>query len=1429
MESALLGVLADVAAAVGDWPQMHERALSIADELSEIGNRASGRDAREAAEFLRWLVADHFTFLGYRAVQIRGQGAVSKTAVQPDATLGILRRTATADGAPQPESATAAEGDAQGALLTIRKLETLLTVHRSSPLDAISVAVRDSDDVVVEREFLGLFTHAAYADSLEGIPVLRRKVTAVLDGLGLSATEFSGRDLLKLLETYPRDEILQTGSRDLLELIRPILPLQDRRQLRLVLRYDEQRRFASCVVYLPRERYTAAVARRVEQILADSFEARHLDADVLVSQSMHAQLYFVAWASAAQPIRAVDADELERLLLSASRSWADDFADAITGIQPADGVRLVRRFPNPFPEAYKEHTAADAAIEDLKALDSLRADVDDGLDCRLVPSALGGPEELRFRVYQVSPLSLTDVLPVLRDLGFEVIDERPYELRDGAGTPFWIYEFGLARPSGDGLPDQTEQRVRSAFLAVRNGRAESDRLNSLIPSAGLEWRHVSILRAYVKYLRQTGLTFSRAYYEDVLTGNPEIARKLVDLFRARFDPRNADQKRASRLTDEARTAVDAVATLDEDRILRSLLEAVSATLRTNYFQSNDGRPKSYLALKFDPALMSSLPPPRPYREIWVYSPAVEGVHLRFGPIARGGLRWSDRREDFRVEVLGLVKAQAIKNAVIVPVGAKGGFIGKRLPDASNRDAWLAEGIASYSTFISGLLDLTDNVIDGRVVGPPDVIRADDDDPYLVVAADKGTSSFSDIANRHAKAYGYWLGDAFASGGATGYDHKAMGITARGAWESVRRHLLELGTDERTMDFTVIGIGDMSGDVFGNGMLLSPHIRLVAAFDHRHIFLDPDPDTRAAFAERSRLFALPGSSWGDYDQSLISAGGGVFPRAAKTIQLSPEVRRRLALSPETVSATPSQLISAVLRAPVDLLYNGGIGTYVKSAAESNADAGDRTNDEIRVNGSQLRCRVVAEGGNLGLTQLGRIEAARCGVRLNTDAIDNSAGVDTSDHEVNLKILLDRMVSRADLTMADRNRLLTSVADEVAASVLKDNYEQNFMLSLSRAQSQAMIPVHRRLIDDLEDRGHLDRALERLPDEDTLSQREAAGEGLTSPELSVLAAHSKIALTGELIATDLSQASWIDDPLTAYFPGPIRDRGHDELAGHPLRNEIGITGVVSHMVNRAGITFVLRIREDTGASTLETTKAYLVMWEAFGLEAYLQAIQALDGTISASKQIALFLPARRSLEDAVRWLLSKRHSAIDVGREVQRFAPRLNALIDLWPALRHGLERPTAAEDHASEGVPEKLARRCAGMIDSAGLLDVIDLADKTDQSMQEIAELYLHCLSFFGADDLLIRIAELPGTDKWSSQSRFTLRNDVHGAVADLVSQVAHLTSGAAGERVSSWQDNNSERLATARQTLEEVQATGGRNLAALSVAVRALRNLAREA
>lgn len=1093
---------------------------------------------------------------------------------------------------------------------------------------------------------------------------------------------------------------------------------------------------------------------------------------------------------------------------------------------------LAGAYSRSLPEWYKHDFGPDRAAADIARVEALRPE---SFDVALHAPTGRARGRWRLTLYIAgAAVSLSRILPVIQSLGVEVLDERTYPLDDSTGHQCWIYDFGLAFDGEPAVGAETHARVTEAFAATWRGDAESDTFNRLVLSAGLAWRPVSVLRAYAKYLRQSGFPYSPERIAEALAAHPDSARLLVELFHARFAPDTHGAAAEAELTDRLNEVIGRVVGLEPDRILRALTALVRNTLRTNYFVRDGGA--EVLSFKLDPQRIDELPQPRPRFEIFAYSPRVEGVHLRFGAVARGGLRWSDRKEDLRTEVLGLVKAQAVKNAVIVPVGAKGGFVVKQPPrptgdDAADRAAHLAEGIACYRQFIAGLLDVTDNIdaATGSVIPARDVVRHDGDDTYLVVAADKGTATFSDIANEVAAGYGFWLGDAFASGGSVGYDHKAMGITARGAWESVERHFHDLGRDTGTADFTVAGIGDMSGDVFGNGMLLSEHIRLVAAFDHRHIFLDPRPEAGISHAERKRLFQLPRSSWADYDRDLISPGGGVWPRTAKSVPLGPEVRAALGLPDSISAAAPDEVIRAILRAPVDLLWNGGVGTYVKATAESQADVGDKANDGVRVNAADVRATVVGEGGNLGFTALARVEFARGGGRINTDALDNSAGVDCSDHEVNIKILLDAMMSAGRLDRAGRDRLLADMTGEVGRMVLRDNRSQNRVLGVSRADAAARIAVHARMIAQLEARRGLVRSLEALPDETELARRAADGHGLTSPELATLLAHAKLALEDELLAGDLPDDPALHQHLLDYFPATLRERFGDSVSEHPLHREIVATQLANDVIDHGGISFVFRLGEDSAAVGPDVVRAYLIATRVFGLHRLWADIA--DAGLPAAVTNGLVRTTQRVLDRAVRWLLAHRPQPLDITTETARFAPRLAAhaqLVPDWLRDRElaGLQDRIAGSVDA--GVPRELATRVHLLLDQFGLLDIIEVADAGDHDPADVAGLYYALSQDLGTVRLLQSVSRLSTADRWNSMARLALRDDLYGSLRGLC--LALLAdrpdpTEPAADTLARWAARNATRIQRTRSTLAEIFSSPAADVAAMSVAVRQIRGL----
>ncbi|MGH8298346.1 MAG: NAD-glutamate dehydrogenase, partial [Steroidobacteraceae bacterium] len=1294
------------------------------------------------------------------------------------------------------------------------------------------------------HRFLGLWTSTAYHRSPRDIPVLRRKVDRVIQYFGLDPHGHDGKAVLNVLETYPRDELFQASVEDLIRIARGVVNLYERRTVRLLARRDPYHRFYSCLVYVPRDRYNTEVRQRIEQIILEGFSGRSVESQVQISGSSHARVHVVV-RTEPPGARKVDIAAIELRIAEAALTWTDRLREVLVAREgEAAGIALAARYRRGFPLAYEEDVAPADALADIEDLERLRG-APEARRLSLHRPQQQKPARMHLKIVRLGdPVPISDLLPILENFGLRVIAERPYELAWPEGGAAWIQDFELEHRDGLAIDiGRIEARFKEALTMTWSGDTENDGFNRLLLGADLTAREITVLRAYCRYLLQTGVPFSQAYMERALAANPAIAAGLVRLFKARLDPatqpaparttRARDGRPAARdrsseeLAAQIHASLDAVASLDEDRILRAYLGLVQATLRTNFYRRDaGGAPLPYLSLKLDPAAIADLPLPRPKFEIFVYSPRVEGVHLRMGYVARGGIRWSDRREDFRTEVLGLMKAQNVKNTLIVPVGAKGGFVPKRLPGGS-REEVQAEVIACYRTFIRGLLDLTDNIVGGRVVPPPQVARRDGDDAYLVVAADKGTATFSDIANSIAAEYGFWLGDAFASGGSAGYDHKRLGITARGGWECVKRHFRELGSDIQKTPFTAVGVGDMSGDVFGNGMLLSRQIRLQAAFDHRHVFLDPNPDPAVSFAERQRLFDLPRSSWDDYDRTRISKGGGVFPRSAKSVPLSAEARALLGL--ETAAATPTAIMRAILRMPVDLLWNGGIGTYVKASRESNAEVGDRANDALRINGRELKAKVVGEGGNLGLTQRGRIEYALAGGRLNTDFIDNSAGVNTSDVEVNLKILLNPIVQAGGLSAGERNRLLAGMSTEVCELVLRNNYLQSQAISTLELHARARLAEFQHLIRSLERSGELNRGLEFLPSDDELAERRKAGAGLTRPELAILLAYSKIWLNNHLLDSDVPEDPYLSSELERYFPAPVRRRFARAISRHRLRREIIAMATTNSLINRMGPTFVPRAQEDTGAEPAQIARAYTAAREILEIRTVWTRIEELDNRVPAKVQYAAAFETSRLLRHATYWLLARRR-ALKVDAAVAEFragAHELESRIGqvLCGPWREQFEQVRA--QHLKAGLPPELAARVASLEANNASLDIVELAASQRIAVAEAARIYFEAGARTGLDWLRQQIDRLPVEGPWQATARTGLRDAalrLHRKLAERV--LSRSRSGSAPERVAAWQEAAGKDLAHWQRTLADMRAAGAADFATLTVGVESLRKLA---
>jgi glutamate dehydrogenase len=1431
LKAGLLRILGDVRTAIEDYPKMKQKLnCLLADLRSPYPEAFDPENVEEEKAFLKWLGQSHFTFLGYRDYDLVKEGDEDVLRVVPGSGLGILRTTSRnqvskAFATLPPEVRKLARSPQ---MLVLTKANSRSTVHRPGHLDYVGIRRFGlTGQILGEQRFLGLYTSDAYHSRPEEIPLLRRKVKNVIKRAAFDPKGHLGKALVTILEERPLDELLQIGEDDLFENAMGVLRLGERQRTRLFVWSDVYGRFMTCLIYLPRENHSTQLRERLRKILMQAFNGISSESAVYLSESVLARVQIVIRTKPGS-VPKFDVREIEKQIVKEARGWQDNLHDALNvHFGEERGNHLYERFGNAFPAGYREERSVTEAVIDAEIMDRLAAE--NRLAMNLYAGDPVSATPLRLTVfYSGEPVPLSASLPMLEHMGVKVLEQLEYKVEPEGEPPIYVHDFGMSDPADTRIElTQVKWGFEEAFALAWRGEIENDDFNRLVLRANLSWREVTILRAYSKYLRQTGFTFSQAYMEQALSANAAIAKRLVELFIARFDPAATVEAgvKILVLTDEIEHALDSVESLDEDRIIRRFLAVIRATLRTNYFQKDaSGAGKPYLSFKFNPGLVPGLPEPKPMFEIYVYSPRVEGVHLRGGKVARGGLRWSDRMEDFRTEVLGLMKAQMVKNTVIVPVGSKGGFVVKQPP--AEREALMKEGVACYRTFLRGLLDLTDNIVGGKVVPPREVVRYDADDPYLVVAADKGTAAFSDIANGVSKEYGFWLDDAFASGGSTGYDHKKMGITARGAWESVKRHFRELGINTQTTDFTVVGIGDMSGDVFGNGMLLSRHIKLLGAFDHRHIFIDPDPDPEASFKERERLFNLPRSSWADYNSKLISQGGGIYPRSAKSIALTPEAKKFLGVA--GIALSPPDLIRALLKAPIDLLYNGGIGTYVKATDQSHAEVGDRANDAIRVNGKELRCKVAVEGGNLGFTQLGRIEYALSGGKINTDAIDNSAGVDCSDHEVNIKILLNLLVAEGLMSEEQRNRLLAEMTDEVAALVLRDNYFQAQSLSVRKSMP---LDAQTRFIKYLEKAGRLNRELEFLPSDEQLASRKAAKTGLTSPERAVLLAYSKITLYDELLGSSVPNDPYIATALVRYFPAPLCQRYRADMERHPLKREIIATHVTNEMINRAGSTYVQRMQEETGAGAPDVVRAYLLTREIFDFVSFWKALEALDDKVPHAVQTDMLIDSEKLMVQATLWFLRHRKWIEDIAKAVEHFAAGAKTLATnldkfLSPDLIAGLTQ--AAERLTRSEVPNDLANRVASFDLLCSALDIVEVTTETKRGVEVVAGVYFGVASSLDLSWLHKQIGSLPADSHWQTLARTALTDDVSSLQKELTSLVLRLRPqlNAPDALIKEWEAQNRIALGRSRQVLADLQSTGNLDLAMLSVALRELRNLA---
>ncbi|PZO86115.1 MAG: NAD-glutamate dehydrogenase [Micavibrio aeruginosavorus] len=1409
LRMGLIQVMDDVRNSTKDWQPMREKLREAQRQLSNAPAKFDDFLIEEYQAFLEYLYDNNFTFLGYREYKFTDKKGKLLSETVEGESLGLLR----------DEVMPVYLNDARNCLsepqqklragqppLTISKVNRRSTVHRRVPMDAVAVKTFDKKgNVTGEMLFVGLFTSVTYSRSVADIPYLRVKIQNVINRTQFVPGSHDRRALRHILEKYPRDEVLQISEGLLYEHATSILRLQERPRIALYMRPDPFSRYISCLVYVPRDRYETRLRLRLQNILESELGGQCTSYQVTQDDSPLARVIYLIDTNHLKEMPKYDAAEIEKKLENVGRLWAEHLRDAMEN-SISDQVyisKMVQKYGHAFPVSYHEHYEARQAIHDIRKIEeslngqNLALDLYRPHDC--------DDQHVRLKIFSPGkPVTLSEVLPMLEKMGMRVMAELPFEVHPAQTIQkVWIHDVLMQTENGAPLPAIADIKAvfEEAFAKIWNQQMENDGLNKLVVTAKMNWREITILRAYVRYLRQAGLHYSREFIESTLADNPKITGGIAKLFIALFDPKlkGENEVQAAGYAVEIDHAMESVSSLDQDRILRSMTAVVNATLRTNFFQvDKDGNPKPYLSVKLDPAKIDDLPQPRPFREIWVYSPRVEGVHLRMDMISRGGLRWSDRHEDFRTEVLGLLKAQQVKNSVIVPMGAKGGFVVKQPPKDGGRPAYLAEGIECYKTFIRGLLDITDNQAGSKITPPVNVVRRDQDDPYLVVAADKGTATFSDIANALSIEYGHWLGDAFASGGSAGYDHKKMGITARGAWESVKRHFRELNHDTQKQPFDVVGVGDMGGDVFGNGMLLSEHIRLIGAFNHLHIFCDPEPDIKATFAERKRLFESV-KGWDEYNTKLLSKGGRIFSRSEKSLQLTPEIMKRFDISRERV--TPSELMNAMLKTRTDLMWFGGIGTYVKAKHETHAEVGDKANDAIRINGEELRCKVIGEGANLGVTQEGRIEAAMHGVKMNADFIDNSGGVDSSDHEVNIKILMNAIMRNKAYNMdtAKRNKLLASMTDDIASHVLRNNYQQSQAISLMELQAADTLGEHAALIADLERKVGLNRKLENLPTDEEIERRLRMGHGLTRPELAILQAHAKIAFTWDLLDSDIPNSKAMEGRLLRYFPKKLADNYPKEILGHQLKRQIICTTLASSLVNRMGPTFVRERMAKSNASPSDVAKAYIIMRESFDLRSIWSGIEALDNKVPAVVQLKAFREVEHMMEHTVAWLLA-RPQAIDINRDIAAFEDGIKRLRDNYESfVTPGLLALTkqTARAYESDGLPAALAERIALMPILSSACDIIRIAAAQKADVLVIAKIYFETGEHFHLDWLRTHAEYLPANDRWSAEARDSVVDNFYAAQAGLTVRILKdvgaslaVKKKASGKKAEAKNDNN---------------------------------------
>ncbi|MBC3767504.1 NAD-glutamate dehydrogenase [Neptunicella marina] len=1431
LKQEIHSVVDEISLAVSDWIPMRERLQSIIDSYAKNPNPNTDATQKETIEFLTWVLNDNFTLMGYRGYESKAIKGDYRWVPDKESSLGLMKKSISdRDRLLSNIPLSAREETLSRNPLILTKTNSKSRIHRNAYMDYIGVKRFDEQGKVVgEDRFLGLYSANFYNSSATQLPVLQNKIARICAESGFNKGTHAYKAFLNTLETYPRDELLQVDEVQLASIFKGIFQMQERGITRLFVRKDDFGRFYSCMAYVPRERYNTALRISTQALLQKAFgSTEEVEFTTFFSESVYARTHYIVRVKNNNV--EINVKEIEKNLIELGKSWDDRLSTALLSTHgEASGRLLESQYLNAFSRSYKDHNLPSSAVVDIDKIEGLNQQqtldmlfyrpLEENEDSQIVKLKL-------FHLHQ--PIHLSDVLPMLENFGLRVIDESPYQVKCENGKVCWIMDFTMLHSNSGKLTlEQAQALFQQAFSDVWTQQLEDDSFNRLVLGAGMPGRNVTILRAYSKYMRQTGSSFSKDYIARTLDKYPKIADLLVKLFEQRLNPAiKRSEKKLNDLSDAVVSELDQVSNLDDDRIVRRYLDMIMATLRTNFYQKDsEGNDKPYVSFKMLPELIPDMPLPRPKFEIFVYSPRVEGVHLRGGKVARGGLRWSDRQEDFRTEILGLVKAQQVKNAVIVPVGAKGGFICKRPPTDGGREAFLKEGQECYRIFIRSLLDVTDNIVDGKIVPPENVVRLDEDDPYLVVAADKGTATFSDIANAISEEYGFWMGDAFASGGSVGYDHKKMGITARGAWESVKRHFREIGIDCQNTDFTCVGIGDMAGDVFGNGMLLSKHIRLMAAFNHLHIFFDPNPDAASSYVERQRLFDNPSLSWDDYDKKLISKGGGVFMRSAKSIKLSPEMKKALGTTKQTM--TPTELIHNILKMPVDLIWNGGIGTYVKSRKETHSEVGDRANDDLRVNGQDLKAKIIGEGGNLGCTQLGRMEFAANGGRMNTDFIDNVGGVDCSDNEVNIKILLNALVANGDMTIKQRKELLYAMTDDVSELVLEDCYRQSQSMSITQRGGVSVLREQLRFIHGLERSGRLNRELEFIPSDDEISERLASAQGLTRPELSVLFAYGKMELKESLNIPEITENPYHETLLVTAFPEVLRKKYKSQMEGHALRSEIVATKLANNIVNDMGMNFVFRIQEETGASHAEIAQAYTIVKGVFDAQTLWEQIEGLDNKVPADVQLAMLTEIRRTLRRSSRWYLRHGNKQSDIGKEIAFYRPFAE---DLLKNMQQYMieEEYSDLEQRAAKlqdkGVPKDISMKVACLSSMFSCFDLAQVAESESRDKATVASIYYKLGYKLEIHWFLDQINRQTVSNHWQALARASYREELDWQQRSLAAVILKFDQKGkdADEVLERWMAEHEALLERWTLMMYEFKTSTTHEFAKFSVALREL-------